>query len=79
MILASSFSRWNKKNEVPFDAGRRSRTMEVALPGARYPDERRVIFYEEAVASLRALPGVFDAAAATISSPFRLVSGALKQ
>ena len=39
-------------------------TMEVALPGARYPDERRVIFYEEAVASLRALPGVFDAAAA---------------
>jgi putative ABC transport system permease protein len=39
-------------------------TMEVALPGARYSEERRVIFYEEAVASLRALPGVIDAAAA---------------
>ena len=39
-------------------------TMEVSLPSARYTEERRVIFYEEAVDSLRALPGVTDAAAA---------------
>lgn len=38
-------------------------TMEVALPGARYTEERRVISYEEAVDSLRALPGVRAAAA----------------
>ena len=39
-------------------------TMEVALPVARYTEEQRVIFYKQAVASLRALPGVVDAAAA---------------
>ena len=39
-------------------------TMEVALPASRYTNERRVIFYQEAVQSLRALPGVRDAAAA---------------
>ena len=38
-------------------------TMEVALPAARYPEERRMIFYQEAVDSLRALPGVRAAAA----------------
>jgi putative ABC transport system permease protein len=48
-------------------------TMEVALPAARYPDDRRVTFFQEAVASLRALPGASDAAAgnslAVIGSP----------
>ena len=39
-------------------------TMEVALPASRYTNERRVIFFQEAVQSLRALPGVRDAAAA---------------
>jgi putative ABC transport system permease protein len=39
-------------------------TMEVGLPGARYTPERRVAFYRDAVARLRALPGVESAAAA---------------
>jgi predicted permease len=39
-------------------------TMEVALPSARYPDDRRVAYFQQAVASLRALPGVREAAAA---------------
>jgi predicted permease len=39
-------------------------TMEVALPPVRYTPERRVLFYREAVAALRALPGVTSAAAA---------------
>jgi putative ABC transport system permease protein len=39
-------------------------TMEVTLPVARYTPERRTAFYREAVASLRALPGVESAAAA---------------
>jgi putative ABC transport system permease protein len=38
-------------------------TMEVALPAARYPEDRRVTFFQEAIASLRALPGVRAAAA----------------
>ncbi len=39
-------------------------TLEVALPLARYPEDRRVAFYNELVESLRALPGVTSAAAA---------------
>lgn len=39
-------------------------TLEVGLPGARYPVEKRVLFYRSAVAALRALPGVESAAAA---------------
>ena len=39
-------------------------TMEVALPPARYAEERRVVFYQQAVEALRALPGVDAAAAA---------------
>jgi putative ABC transport system permease protein len=39
-------------------------TMEVVVPGTRYPAERRVQFYREAVDALRALPGVDAAAAA---------------
>lgn len=39
-------------------------TMEVAIPGTRYPRERAVQFYREAVDALRALPGVDGAAAA---------------
>lgn len=38
-------------------------TMAVTLPGTRYPPERRVQFYREAVDALRALPGVTGAAA----------------
>jgi putative ABC transport system permease protein len=38
-------------------------TMELALPGTRYPPERRVQFYREALDALRALPGVASAAA----------------
>jgi putative ABC transport system permease protein len=38
-------------------------TMEVALPSARYDGARRVVFFQEAVQSLRALPGVAAAAA----------------
>jgi putative ABC transport system permease protein len=38
-------------------------TMEVGVPGTRYPPERRVQFYREALDALRALPGVTDAAA----------------
>jgi putative ABC transport system permease protein len=38
-------------------------TMEVTLPGTRYQPERRVQFYREAVAALRALPGASSAAA----------------
>ena len=38
-------------------------TMEVGLPGARYPAERRVAFYRDALASIEALPGVESAAA----------------
>ena len=40
-------------------------TMEVALPSVRYTDERRIAFYRDAAAALRALPGVTSAAAAT--------------
>ena len=39
-------------------------TMKVGLPGIRYTPERRTAFYREAVAALRALPGVESAAAA---------------
>jgi predicted permease len=39
-------------------------TMEIGLPGQRYPPERRTAFYRDAVAALRALPGVDSAAAA---------------
>jgi putative ABC transport system permease protein len=39
-------------------------TMEVALPSARYPPARRPAFVRDAVAGLRALPGVESAAAA---------------
>ena len=39
-------------------------TMEVALPAARYDAARRVAFFQEAVQSLQALPGVTAAAAA---------------
>jgi putative ABC transport system permease protein len=39
-------------------------TMEVVLPGTRYPAERRPIFYREALAAIQALPGVESAAAA---------------
>jgi putative ABC transport system permease protein len=38
-------------------------TMEVTLPAARYAAARRVAFYRDAVAALRALPGVQSAAA----------------
>ena len=48
-------------------------TMEVGLPAARYPAERRVQFYREALAALRALPGVESTGAgnslAVIGSP----------
>jgi putative ABC transport system permease protein len=43
-------------------------TMEIGLPGARYPPERRTAFYREAVDALRALPGV-EAVAAGNSLP----------
>jgi len=39
-------------------------TMNVVLPAARYTPERRVAFFRDAVAALRALPGVESAAAA---------------
>jgi putative ABC transport system permease protein len=39
-------------------------TMEVVVPGTRYPVERRARFYREAIDALRALPGVDAAAAA---------------
>jgi predicted permease len=39
-------------------------TMDVGLPAARYTPERRVVFFRDAVAALRALPGVESAAAA---------------
>ena len=39
-------------------------TMNVVLPATRYTPERRVAFYRDAVAALRALPGVESAAAA---------------
>ena len=39
-------------------------TMDVALPPPRYPPERRMLFYRQAVAALQALPGVESAAAA---------------
>ncbi len=39
-------------------------TMRVALPPARYDVDRRVAFYRDAVAALRALPGVQSAVAA---------------
>jgi putative ABC transport system permease protein len=39
-------------------------TMDVVLPPTRYTPERRTVFYREAVAALRALPGVQSAAAA---------------
>jgi putative ABC transport system permease protein len=38
-------------------------TMDIALPPTRYTPERRTPFYGEAVAALRALPGVTSAAA----------------
>ena len=39
-------------------------TMDVALPAARYDGDRRVVYFQNAVAALRALPGVTNAAAA---------------
>jgi putative ABC transport system permease protein len=48
-------------------------TMEVGLPGARYPGERRVAFFRDTLATIEALPGVESAAAsnslAVIGSP----------
>jgi putative ABC transport system permease protein len=38
-------------------------TMDISLPGTRYPVDRRVAFYRDAIAELRALPGVESAAA----------------
>jgi len=38
-------------------------TLEVSLPAARYPPERRTMFYRNAVAALQALPGVETATA----------------
>jgi putative ABC transport system permease protein len=40
-------------------------TMNVVLPATRYTPERRVAFFRDAVAALRALPGVESAAAAS--------------
>jgi putative ABC transport system permease protein len=37
--------------------------MDIALPPTRYTSERRTLFYRDAVAALRALPGVTSAAA----------------
>ncbi|HVW03773.1 MAG TPA: ABC transporter permease [Vicinamibacterales bacterium] len=52
-------------NATPTGAGTRDLlTMEVSLPDARYAPERRVEFFRDAVAVLRALPGVEGAAAA---------------
>jgi putative ABC transport system permease protein len=39
-------------------------TMEIGLPGSRYPPDARVAFYRDLVDRLRALPGVESAAAA---------------
>jgi putative ABC transport system permease protein len=39
-------------------------TMEIGLPAARYTPPRRIAFYREATAALRALPGAESAAAA---------------
>ena len=50
-------------------------TMEVGLPGGRYPAERRVAFYREALASLEALPGVESAAASNSLAGHRLATG----
>src|SRR5688500_4280178 len=43
-------------------------TMRVAISPARYPDERPVDFYREALTRIRALPGV-DSAAVAASTP----------
>ena len=40
-------------------------TMNVAVPGARYTDEQGMAFYRRAVATLRTLPGVSSATAAS--------------
>ena len=40
-------------------------TMEVGLPGARYPIERRVAFYRELLTAIEALPGVDSAGGAS--------------
>jgi putative ABC transport system permease protein len=40
-------------------------TMQIALPGTRYPIERQVAFQQELLAAIRALPGVDSAAAAS--------------
>jgi putative ABC transport system permease protein len=39
-------------------------TMEIALPIARYPPDRRTAFYREAISALEALPGAESVAAA---------------
>ena len=40
-------------------------TMQVSLPGTRYPIERQVAFQQELLTTIRALPGVDSAAAAS--------------
>jgi putative ABC transport system permease protein len=40
-------------------------TMQVSLPGTRYPIERQVAFQQELLTTIRALPGVASAAAAS--------------
>ena len=40
-------------------------TMQIALPGTRYPIERQVVFHQELLTAIRALPGVDSAAAAS--------------
>ena len=54
MALNSVYNGFDKHDVV---------TMEVMLPGTRYPAERRAVFYREALAAIRALPGVESAAA----------------
>jgi putative ABC transport system permease protein len=55
LALNSTNNGFNKQNVL---------TMEIGLPGQRYPPERRTAFYRDAIAALRALPGVESAAAA---------------
>jgi len=61
-LLARTVIALNRAN-VGFDK-RGVLTMNVILPATRYTPERRVAFFRDAIAALRALPGVESAAAA---------------
>jgi predicted permease len=68
LLLTSSFARLSRV-DVGFDT-RNVLTVPLDLPERTYPEERRQVFFDQALARIAALPGV-ESVAATATDPFR--------